>query len=72
MSESAVSSVYQFLIILIGGILFIFLMAFLWRWIFKIDRQLRNQEAIIALLIIQAKKQGASEQELKIIIDKLD
>jgi hypothetical protein len=58
--------------IILGGLAvvaaFVFLMAALWRWILKIDQQIKNQEAIIHLLSLQCKIQGATEEDIQVAV----
>lgn len=46
----------------IGGLLLGILIL---RWILSIDRHLKNQKAIIALLMMQLQKQGVTDDELQ-------
>jgi hypothetical protein len=64
MHFSEIDPVYIILIMIGGSIALVFIMAALWRWIFKVDQQLNNQTEIIRLLKMQCKMQGADDEEL--------
>lgn len=53
-----IACIVGFFVIIITGFYFT-------RWVFSINRQLQNQQAMIKLLIIMAKKQGIAGDEIQ-------
>jgi hypothetical protein len=53
----------------IGGLL---LGIIILRWILSIDRHLKNQKAIIALLMMLCQKQGVTDDELQKVRNKFE
>jgi hypothetical protein len=57
------SSILIYVVAIGLGLLIIY---FLFRWIFGIDKRIAQNKAIINLLSLIAKKQGATDEEIKI------
>lgn len=53
------------IIYIISGIFSIIIMYFLFRFIFSVDKKIKQNEEIIGLLKLIAKKQGASKEEIE-------
>lgn len=62
------SSTVLYIIVGAVGIAFMF---FITRWMFAIDKQLKNQKAMVRLLIKLCRKQGVAEKELEEIKKEL-
>ena len=58
-----VSMLFYFL----GLVCLIGLQIFLIRWVFKVDTQVNNQQAMIQLLIKQCRRQGVNPKDLEAI-----
>lgn len=56
--------------IAIAAALGIFLSIIFTRWLFQVDARVKNQKAIIGLLSIIAKKNGATPEEVEDILKK--
>ena len=55
----------QIVYYIFGGIIGIILIYFFFRWIFEIDIRVKQNESIINLLKLIAKKKGATDDEIK-------
>jgi type II secretory pathway pseudopilin PulG len=53
------------LIYLVSAIVGLLIAYFLFRWMFAIDKRIKQNESIINLLTILAKKQGATNDDIK-------
>lgn len=53
------------LIYLVSAIVGLLIAYFLFRWVFAIDKRIKQNESIINLLTILAKKQGATNDDIK-------
>jgi hypothetical protein len=53
-----------FFLYVLGIVISIFIVMFLMRWIFRIDKLIKYQEGIIAALFEIAKKQGVSQDRI--------
>jgi uncharacterized membrane protein YdjX (TVP38/TMEM64 family) len=59
----------QFLTYLIAAIIGLAITFLLCRWIFGIDKRIKQNKSIINLLALLAKKQGATNDEIHICIN---
>jgi hypothetical protein len=53
------------LIYLVSAIVGLLIAYFVFRWMFAIDKRIKQNESIINLLTILAKKQGATNDDIK-------
>lgn len=56
---------------IVFGCIGLVILFFLTRWLFAIDKQLKNQKAMVRLLIKLCRKQGVAEKELEEIKSEL-
>lgn len=61
---------YIVLFYLLGILITAVILYFLLRWIFSVNKQLNQNSTIINLLILMAKKQGATDEEIREILIK--
>jgi hypothetical protein len=50
---------------IVFGTIALIISFFLIRWVLGIDRQIKNQKAMIALLIMMCRKQGITDDDLQ-------
>jgi hypothetical protein len=53
------------LLYILFGIIGLVLSVLIMRWIFSIDRHLKNQKAMIALLLMICRKHGVTDDEMQ-------
>lgn len=60
--------IYKYLPMLAGFVAAIAIIAAITRWVFSINRQIKNQEAMIWLLVKMARKQGVEKDEIEEVL----